>query len=84
MIKYTKYGDHNVLVLHHVKGKTEKCPFCNRVHHHSPEDGHRCSHCVSTFNKKYRNIIQAEDGTELCEDNGYILLSKPHIIERLK
>src|SRR5205085_10621946 len=52
--------------------KTEMCPFCYRRHLHTPEDGHRASHCCLWENKR----ITLADGTTVCAFDGYIVRSR--------
>jgi len=52
--------------------KTDMCPFCYNRHLHTPEDGHRASHCNLFTNK----AVHLSDGATVYAFDGYIVRTR--------
>jgi hypothetical protein len=47
--------------------KSDKCPFCNKLHSHGYKDGHRIAHCID----RIQTILS--NGNTVDNDQGYII-----------
>ena len=70
------FNGHRYLVLwrNTSQSKTDMCPFCYNRHLHTPEDGHRASHCNLFTNK----AIRLSDGSTVYAFDGYIVRTRQH------
>ena len=70
-VNYERLGGRAYALLSRSPGEvaTSRCPFCGVCHVHGAEDGHHVAHCSGP----YRPVIEARDGTVLCQADGYIV-----------
>ena len=54
------------------QSRTDACPYCRKRHLHTPEDGHRSSHCPLSENKK----LTLPHGITVHAFDGYIIKSR--------